>query len=141
MSGRLHIFMLPEYQEKLLEFTDLLGITENPYGASHAVHSGLDYVMDMVNKGTLPQDKLDILTNVPDPVNYGHLTVFLRQETVNYAFKFIHGNGMSRHDYALSHICAQGFLWLFEKVKAGEVDGVWLNNLKNVQPPKKVMYG
>lgn len=141
MSGRLHIFMIPEYQEKLLELATLLGIEEHQYGMSHVVHSGLDYVMDMVNKGTLPEDKLQVLLNVPDPVNHGHVTVFLRQETVNYLFKFIHANGMSGHDYALSHIASQGFLWLLEKVKAGEVDGVWLNSLKNVQPPKKVMYG
>lgn len=140
MSGRLHIFMLPQDELQLKTLVEKLGIGSEVYGPSHAVHCGLDYLLDLSDKGQLSAEQVAEMCDVPDPVNYGHLTVFLRQGTVGRATKLMELHKINVFDYALSHLCALGFKWLLARLNEGPVDEVWMHNLTTVQPPKKVMY-
>lgn len=140
MSGRLHIFMLPEHKEKLDAFVDLLGLTDEKYGLSHVVQKGLELLLERHANGELTEEQLAILKDVPDPVKYGHITVFLRQVNVNRAFKLINELSAQFHDYSLGHICTYGFLWLADLVESGSVDDFYMDQLKKVVIPKKVMY-
>lgn len=140
MSGRIHLFMLPEHVAKLDELVKVLEVGEDQYSHSHAVQMGLEHVLQLEKDEKLSPEQIAVLKDVPDPVNHGHTTVFLKQFNVNKAFLLIDKYEMSHHDYSLCHLCTWGFIWLLEVIQKGELNEQALHHLKQVQPPKKVMY-
>lgn len=140
MSGRIHIFMLPEYETKLAELLTILGLTDEQYGASHAIQSALEITLDLEKRDALTEEQKALICDVPDPVNHGHTTVFFRQANVNLLFNMMQKYEIDHHDYTIGHICTLSFLWLLDSLEKGAIEEDHLKRMKKVKPPKKVMY-
>jgi len=131
--------MHPQHEEILGNLVSQLEVGDEKFGVSHVVQVGLEQLLVKDKEGTLTDEQIAYISDVPDPLNYGHISVYLRQINVNRAFKLLKKLDVTHHDYAFGHLVTTGFRWLKSELEAGTLDEKVLAQLKKVKPPKIVM--
>jgi len=140
ISGRIHIFMLPEDCAKFDEIIEILGVGDDQFGESHAAAVALEYVMDQIKFNKLTDEQLKEITDVQDPPNFGHAIIYLREVTVKTFFRLLVKHKMEHHDYALSHLITHGIRMLYDALKQNTLKPTHLEFIKIIKKPKTVYH-